>query len=287
MKTGGQNVNEEEWAKALNSGLTALDAGNLNKAIRELEIAVDLAGQLGLGEPYTNSLMALGDAQRMAGHYPAAEMTLRRAVEFSFDHPEGNRIPYAYSLGCLGVLYIEQGKISQAVSMLEMAVSMLRHHRASAVPEYLRVFFALITCYLEEQEFEKADKLSRYTYDLSKTLVGPADAATVMAMNMCAASAMGLGKDKRARILQSQIRTIMQEQKRRDTSDELGIAAAMLRQLNNRGVVDTRPIVFSFGEEEEFVINRDIPSFGGSSTKKSKKERRAVEPKPQLRIVKD
>ena len=163
---------------------------------------------------------------------------------------------------------------------------MLRHHRTSAEPDFLTVFLALITCYLEQQDFEKADKLSRYTYDLSKALVGPADAATVMAMTMCAASAEALGKQRRADILHCQIRTIMQDQKKKGASDELGIAAAMMRQLNREGVVDTRPIVFDFGGEE-IVFERDMPTFGDSSTSKSKKERRAIEPKPRLRLVKD
>lgn len=287
MKTDIQTVSEQRWLETFSAGIAALDAGDLKAAKKELEVAVDIAGQLGMTEPLTNSLLALGDAQRMSGQYKEAEVTLRRAIDFSFNHPEKNRIPYAFCLGGLGRLYIEQSRTDEAIHFLEMAVSMLRHHRASAEPEYLTVFLALITCYLESQEFEKADKLSRYTYDLSKALVGPADAATVMAMTMCAASAAALGKQRRADILNCQIRTIMREQEKKGASDELGIAAAMLRQLNANGAVDTRPIVFSFGGEEEVVLERDIPSFGGSSTKKSKKERRAVEAKPRLRVVKD
>jgi len=263
-----------------------MDAGNLKRATKDLEVAVDLAGKLGLTEPLTNSLLALGDAQRMSGQYEAAEVTLRKVIDFSFKHPGENRVSYAYCLGGLARLFIERNRMDEAMHFLEMAVSILRHHRAFAEPEYLTVFLALITCHLEKQEYEKADKLSRYTYDLSKALVGPADSATVMAMTMCAASAEALGKERRARILHCQIRTIMQEQKMKGASDQLGIAAAMLRQLDNQGVIDTRPVVFSFGGEEEFIFERDIPTFGGSSTKKSKKERRAVEPK-RLRIVQD
>lgn len=287
MKLDTQPVSEQMWLDTFSSGIAALDAANLKSAKRDLELAVDIAGQLGMSEPLTNSLLALGDAQRMSGQYQEAEATLRRAIDFSFKHPGKNRIPYAFSLGGLGRLYIEQNRTDEAIHFLEMAVSLLRHHRASAEPEYLTVFLALITCYLETQEFEKADKLSRYAYDLSKALVGPADAATVMAMTMCAASAAALGKQRRADILNCQIRTIMQDQKRRGASDELGIAAAMLRQLNANGAVDTRPIVFSFGGEEEVVWERDIPTFGGSSTNKSKKARRAVQSKPRLRMVKD
>jgi hypothetical protein len=109
----------------------------------------------------------------------------------------------------------------------------------------------------------------------------------MLEMAVCAASAEGQGKHRRARILHCQISSIMQNQKKKGASDELGIAAAMLRQLNTQGVVDTRPVVFSFGGEEEIVLERDIPTFGGSSTKKTKKERRAVEPKPRLRIVQE
>ncbi len=287
MKTDIQAVSEQNWLKTFSAGIAALDAGNLKTAKKELEVAVDIARQLEMTDPLTDSLIALGDAQRMSGLYKEAEVTLRRAIDFSFKHPEKNRIPYAYSLGALGRLFIEQGRTDEAIHFLEMAVSMLRHHRASAEPEYLTVFIALITCYLETQEFEKADKLSRYTYDLSKALVGPADAATVMVMTMCAASAEALGKQRRADILNCQIRTIMQEQEKRGASDELGIAAAMLRQLNANGAVDTRPVVFSFGDEEEVVWDRDIPTFGGSSTNKSKQERRAVRSKPSIRLVKD
>lgn len=287
MKIDIRPVSEQRWLETFSAGIAALDAGNLKNAKKNLEVAVDIAGQLGMTEPLTNSLLALGDAQRMSGQYHEAEATLRRAVDFSFKHPGKNRIPYAFSLGGLGRLYIEQNRTHEAIQFLEMAVSMLRHHRASAEPEYLTVYLALITCYLETREFEKADKLSRHTYDLSKTLVGPADAATVMAMTMCAASAAALGKQRRADILNCQIRTIMREQKKKGASDELGIAAAMLRQLNANGAVDTRPIVFSFGGEEELVWERDIPTFGGSSTNKTKRERRAVQSKPRLRAVKD
>jgi tetratricopeptide (TPR) repeat protein len=286
MTTSSQTMNEQTWAKNFSAGIAALDAGRFKKATIDLESAVEIAGQLGLTEPLTNSLLALGDAHRLAGHYQKAEETFRQAVDFSFKHPEGKRISYAFSLGALGRLYIEQDRIDQARDLLEMAVSMLRHHRASAEPEFLTVFLALITCYLEQQEFEKADKLSRYTYDLSKALVGPADAATVMAMTMCAASAKALGKQRRADILHCQIRTIMHDQRKKGASDELGIAASMLRQLNREGVVDTRPIVFDFGGEE-FVFERDIPSFGDSSTSKSKKNRVEVGPKPRLRVLRD
>lgn len=286
MTTDRQTMNEQTWAETFSTGIAALDVGSFKNATRDLETAVDIAGQLGLIEPLTNSLLALGDAQRLSGQYQKAEETFQRAIDFSFKQPEGKRIPYAFSLGALGRLYIEQDRIDQARDLLEMAVSMLRHHRASAEPEFLTVFLALITCYMEQQEFEKADKLSRYTYDLSKALVGPADAATLMAMTMCAVSAEALGKRRRADILRCQIRTIMQDRKKRGASDELGIAASMLRQLNREGVVDTRPIVLNFGDEE-IVFERDIPSFGDSGTSKSKKERRAVEPKPRLRVVKD
>ncbi len=275
MTTDSQTMNEQTWAKTFSAGIAALDAGNFKNATRDLEAAVNIAGQLGLTEPLTDSLLALGDAQRLSGQYQKAEETLRRAVDFSFKHPAGKRIPYAFSLGALGRLYIEQDRIEQARDLLEMAVSMLRHHRASAEPEFLTVFLALITCQLEQQDFGKADKLSRYTYDLSKALVGPADAATVMAMTMCAVSAEALGNERRASILRCQIRTIMHDRNKKGASDELGIAASMMRQLNREGVVDTRPIVFDFGGEE-VVFERDIPSFGDSSTRKSKKERRAV-----------
>jgi|688.fasta_scaffold424718_1 tetratricopeptide (TPR) repeat protein len=268
MTTNSQTINEQTWAKTFSAGIAALDAGSFKNATKDLETAVDIAGQLGLTEPLTNSLLALGDAQRLSGQYQKAEKTFQRAIDFSFKHPEGKRIPYAFSLGALGRLYIEQNRIDQARDLLEMAVSMLRHHRASAEPEFLTVFLALITCYLEQQEFEKADKLSRYTYDLSKALVGPADAATLMAMTMCAVSAKALGKQRRADILRCQIRTIMQDRKKKGACDELGIAASMMRQLNREGVVDTRPIVFDFGGEE-IVFERDIPTFGDSSTSKS------------------
>ncbi len=284
MKSDTQTFNEQRWQETFTAGLAALDSGNLNVAKKELAVAIDIAEQLGMPDSLTNSLLALGDAQRMSGQYKEAEVTLRRAIHFSFKHPQTNHIPYAFSLGGLGRLYFEQNRTEQAIHYLEMAASMLRHHRQSAEPEYLTVFLALIACYMETQEFEKADKLSRYTYDLSKILVGPADAATVMAMTMCAASAAALGKQRRADILNCQIRTIMREKK--GASDKLGMAAAMLRQLNANGAVDTRPVVFSFGGEE-MILKRDIPSFGGSSTNKAKKERRAVEPKPQLRVVKD
>lgn len=287
MKTNTQLVSEQRWLETFSAGIAALEAGQLKNARQNLEVAADIAGQLGLIEPLANSLLALGDAQRMSGQYKEAEVTLKRALDFSSKYPGKNRIPYAFSLGGLGRLFIEQNRTDEAIHFLEKAAGMLRRQRASAEPEYLTVFLALITCYLETQEFEKADKLSRYTYDLSKALVGPADAATVMAMTMCAASAAALGKQRRADILNCQIRTIMQNQKRKEASDELGIAAAMLRQLNASGAVDTRPVVFNFGGEVEVVLERDIPTFGGSSTSKSKKERRAVQSKPRLRVVKE
>ena len=214
MTSGSQTVNEQAWAETFTAGMAALDAGNLKKATKDLQDAVEIAGQLGFTDSLTNSLLALGDAQRLSRHYEKAEETFARAIEFSFKHPTGQRIPYAFSLGALGRLYIEQNKIEQARDQLEMAASILRRHRASAEPEFLTVFLALITCYLEQNDFEKADKLSRYTYDLSKSLVGDSDAATLMVMSMCAASADGLGKQRRADILRCQIRTMVSDRKK-------------------------------------------------------------------------
>ena len=214
MTIDSETSDEQSWAEIFGAGIAALHGGNFKNATKYLEAAVDIAGRLGLIEPLTDSLLALGDAQRLSGQYQMAEETFRNAIDFSFKHPEGKRIRYAFSLGALGRQYIELERIDQARDLLEMTVSMLRHHRASAEPEFLTVFLALITCYLDQQDFEKADKLSRYTYDLSKVLVGPADAATVMAMTMCAACAEALGKQRRADILHCQIDSSFRSRRR-------------------------------------------------------------------------
>lgn len=249
MKTDRQTVSEDRWKETFSAGLKALDKGSLVEAIKQLEVAVDIAGQLGLIEPLIDSLLALADAQRMHRQYDEAEATLKTAVEFSSKLRAKHSVSRAFCLGGLGRFYLEQNKTNDAIYLLENAVRLLRRHRHSAEPEYLTVFLALTSCYLQVQDFDKADKLSRYTYDLSKELVGPNDAATVMAMTMCAASAAALGKQRRADILNCQIRTITQVETKNGVSDKLGIAAAMLRRLRANGIIEKKPIVISFDGE--------------------------------------
>ncbi len=102
------------------------------------------------------------------------------------------------------------------------------------------VFFALIICYLQVDEDRKADKLSRYTHDLSKLLLGPNDAASVVALAFCAGCAERLGSLRRAKILHYQLQLIMQNQKASITSDELGIIGA-IDALREDGFIGSVP----------------------------------------------
>lgn len=242
MTNETQSTCMENWLASYFEGIAALNSGAYKKAVYEFESAVEIARNLELADPLTDTLVLLGDALRLLGQFEEAERTLWRAIDYSFVHWDVNRVPYGFSLGALGRLYMDQDRYEKAIWSLEWASSMLRHHRASAEPEYLSVFFALIICYLQMDEDRKADKLSRYTYDLGKLLVGPNDAASVVALAMCSGCAERLGNLRRAKILHYQLLLIMQDQKASITSDELGIVS-VLDALRADGFIGPIPAV--------------------------------------------
>ncbi|CAN5480637.1 hypothetical protein BH11CYA1_BH11CYA1_42820 [soil metagenome] len=265
------------WSDAIKAGLTALESGNLSKAVKDLEGALELAGAIGTAEPIAESLLALADAYWMSGDDKKANDTFTRALDFSSEYIGPNSTFYAFSHAGKGRLLIHEGDYQQARFFLESAYKILRRNRSYREPDLIPVYLSLCTCYLELQEFENADKVSRYCYDLSKTLLGPTDAATVMAMTMCLVAARGLNKQSRVGILNCQIRTLIQGQDKNKVSDHFGIAPAMLRQLNREQIFDTRTVVFSSGGKET-RYEREVPTFNGSSTKTVSRLRYIAEP---------
>jgi tetratricopeptide (TPR) repeat protein len=272
MKNHTHPVAEPKWLEHFTAGLAALDANNLTVAKKKLGEAAELAVKLNELEPLIKSLLALSDAQRFSGQLKDAEDSLKRSIEFARNHPDNHPIIVAICHGGLGQLYVAQYKVDEAIVQLELAVKTLRKHRHLLDPESLPIFIALTSCYLDTQEYERADKLARYTHDLSVALVGPNDATTLMVMNMCASAAVALGKPGRADILKNQIRTTMQNRGHR--SDELGIGAALLDSLRANGVIDTRPVVLDFGKGAELTLNQDVADFNNLGSKKSEKKKK-------------
>ncbi|MBX9689126.1 MAG: tetratricopeptide repeat protein [Candidatus Obscuribacterales bacterium] len=203
-------IQSNEWSVSFNAGIAAMESGLVNDALTNLKRAVEIAQKNELKDELTDSLIALGDAHRMLGDFKNAETTLSQAVDFSFRNPGKNRLRYAYSLGAIGRLFVEQNRLDEAMHHLDIGVSILRRSRDFAEAQFLTVFFAQINCYLGKKVFDKADELATYTHDLSKDLLGANDPATVMALTMCIVTAEALGRSVRANSLRQEMALLMQ-----------------------------------------------------------------------------
>ncbi|MBX9719800.1 MAG: hypothetical protein K2X81_00255 [Candidatus Obscuribacterales bacterium] len=210
MESGSQSVEAADWSNAFNAGIAAMEAGKVKDALSELERATSIAQKNSFTDELTDSLVALGDAHRMLGDFKNAETVLSQAVDFSFRNPGKSRLRYAYSLGAIGRLFVEQNRLDEAMHHLDIAVSILRRSREKADANFLTVFFALVNCYLGKKIFDKADELAGYTYALSKELLGANDPATVMALTMCIITAESLGRNYRANELRQEMASLLQ-----------------------------------------------------------------------------
>ncbi len=195
---------EYKWAENFGAGIAALEKGNFAKAARSLETACAIAEKLELTEPLSNSLIALGDAYRLAEQYDKAAEQLKKAVAFSEKFLE-DKTQYAFANAALGRLYIELDKTLEAKNAFEQAIPIFKRQRDEAEPESISAFIGLITCYLQLSDFEKGEKLAEYAADLSKKLLGPDDSTTSMVMNLWAVCAEARGKDKKAAQIRARI----------------------------------------------------------------------------------
>ncbi|MDQ5935594.1 MAG: hypothetical protein QG574_2900 [Cyanobacteriota bacterium erpe_2018_sw_21hr_WHONDRS-SW48-000092_B_bin.40] len=195
---------EYKWAENFGAGIASLEKGNFAKAARSLETACAIAEKLELTEPLSNSLIALGDAYRLAEQYDKAEQTFKKAVAFSDKFLE-DKTQYAFANAALGRLYIELDKTLEAKNAFEQAIPIFKRQRDEAEPESISAFIGLITCYLQLSDFEKGEKLAEYAADLSKKLLGLDDSTTSMVMNLWAVCAEARGKDKKAAQIRARI----------------------------------------------------------------------------------
>ena len=195
---------EYKWAENFGAGIASLEKGNFAKAARSLETACAIAEKLELTEPLSNSLIALGDAYRLAEQYDKAERTFKKAVAFSDKFLE-DKTQYAFANAALGRLYIELDKTLEAKGAFELAIPIFKRQRDEAEPESISAFIGLITCYLQLSDFEKGEKLAEYAADLSKKLLGADDSTTSMVLNLWAVCAEAMGKDKKAAQIRARI----------------------------------------------------------------------------------
>ncbi len=195
---------EYKWAENFGAGIASLEKGNFAKAARSLETACAIAEKLELTEPLSNSLIALGDAYRLAEQYDKAELTFKKAVAFSDKFLE-DKTQCAFANAALGRLYIELDKTLEAKSAFELAIPIFKRQRDEAEPESISAFIGLITCYLQLSDFEKGEKLAEYAADLSKKLLGADDSTTSMVLNLWAVCAEAMGKDKKAAQIRARI----------------------------------------------------------------------------------
>ncbi len=195
--TGDNRADEYKWSESFGAGVSALEKGNFAKAARSLETAAAIAEKLELTEPLSNTLIALGDAYRLAEQYDQAEQTFKKAIAFS-DKIFEDKTQFAFSNAALGRLYIELDKTIEAKNAFEIAIPIFKRQRAEAETESVSVFVGLITCYLQLDDFEKGEKLAEYAADLSQKLLGPTDSTTIMVLNLWAVCAEARGKDKKA-----------------------------------------------------------------------------------------
>ncbi|MBP6747409.1 tetratricopeptide repeat protein, partial [bacterium] len=98
--TGDNRAEEYKWAENFGAGIASLEDGNFAKAARSLETAAAIAEKLELTEPLSNTLIALGDAYRLAEQYDKAEQTFKKAVAFSDKFLE-DKTQYAFANAAL------------------------------------------------------------------------------------------------------------------------------------------------------------------------------------------
>lgn len=238
------------WLQCFMAGVSAMENGDAANAVRELEGAVKHATDLQFREQVVRTLLALGDAHRMLGQLAEAKSAFQQAVDHSSRLTE-LRVPYAFSLGAIGKLYLEQDLPAEALPYLQKCVDVLRRNRAVADPEFFMLFAALIICYMELNEFDKAEKLSKYALDFANEVIGPDDLAVVMALHYCALCADAIGKPRRGQILRTRIRMHMDRVDQHGASDALGVGES-LKEIG--GPLHQKMVVFEFEDGAESSI---------------------------------
>lgn len=224
MRTDNEPLCEIDWNEKFISGADACQAGDFMLASERYLEAVDIAIRLGFDDLWTESILALAKAQRISGKTIESEQTLWRAIHKTQKRSKNDRVSYAQFLGTLGQFYHFDNRIDEASEFLEKASNILRELRHSSFDyRYLDYFIPLIFCYVNQDEFHKAEKLCKYTFDLCKKLVGPFDMATILVLALWSDCADALGKPGEGSKLRSRYVAILMD-KPDEISDELGYA---------------------------------------------------------------
>lgn len=222
MRTDNEPLCEIDWNEKFSSGADACEAGDFKLASERYLEAVDIAIQLGFNDLWTESVLALAKAQRISGKTIESEQTLWRAIHQTQMGSKNDRVSYAQFLGTLGQFYHIDGRVVEASEFLEMAFNIFRNlHHSSFNYTDLDYFIPLIFCYAKQEQFHKAEKLCKYTYELCKKLVGPFDLATILVLALWSDSADALGKPGEGSKLRSRYQAIFMDRPDK-ISDYLG-----------------------------------------------------------------
>ncbi len=221
--------NEHEWQIHFDAGNAAVKSGDFVAAVTSFAIAREIATRLELIDESFKSLVALGRAQMRSGQLQLAEETAMRSIGLASKNYREKPLPNAFAKSLLGELFLEEGRVAEAEPILSLAVAEFKQPGVRSSPEFVPVVLSLAACYLHLENFELADKWSRYAFALCKRFAAPTDAATLMATEFCAIAAEGVGQGLRAAILRSRINTPMYRGGKIGTSNELNANVSLMK----------------------------------------------------------
>lgn len=271
-------VDLTDCQQKLSDGCRALDDGDYRSAARLLERSFDYAGKLGASEYQVLSLLALGDALQMDGYLDRAQERLHQAAKIAQESGGHKSILYAYAVGALGTVYLQQRNLREARNLLEISVDVLKKNRRHAGQDFLHSFLDLLNCYLVCGDWFAMDKLAKYAYELSRSVLGDSDTSTVMCQIFCALAARELGRLRRYEILLSGLSQAIRPA-RGKISDRLGLYEGMiaLAQLIGMGRLS--------GKEFQFSNNPVVKPSAKKSAKPSLKSREKTGPSQDSKQV--
>lgn len=223
MKIESIKSTSPQWLEHYRSGMLAMNRGNFKKAKDQLHAAAEISLNAESTEIVAYSFMALSEAYRATNQFDQATSILLEATRVSFADKD-SPIIHAFCLCALGSNLMDEDQMSEGTYILQKGVNKLRRFRREAEPRFIMAFIILITSYLIQETFGKADDLCRYSYNVSKDVLGPTDKATLIILILGAACAEAFNNEKRKTKLINQVTTLMKTHPADQITDALGLS---------------------------------------------------------------
>jgi eukaryotic-like serine/threonine-protein kinase len=123
------------------------------------------------GAQIASMMSELSNAQRLLGDLPAAEKTLRAALDLTKQHRNERSLTYAMLLSNLGRGELQVGNISAAHRYLEESLALNKALRDPRDPEIAVLLLLLSSVYLWSDDLPAAERASRAAVDIFREQV--------------------------------------------------------------------------------------------------------------------